>query len=117
MLRRETLQGLVDYLAAANDTDSLSAASLPPAQEHISAPLHPPPLPPTVSTSAFSPLCRGPPPADYTGEYHGIPCPKTRSGPAKVGTPVILPATFGGSPRALHQSYLDAMALVARWPP
>ena len=55
MLRRETLQGLVDYLAAANDTDSLSAASLPPAQEHISAPLHPPPLPPTESVVARLP--------------------------------------------------------------
>ena len=30
-----------------------------------------------------------------------------------VGSPVILPATFGGSPRALHQLYLDSMALVS----
>lgn len=35
--------------------------------------------------------------------------------PAAVGKPIILPATFGGSPRALHQAYLDSMALVARF--
>ena len=34
---------------------------------------------------------------------------------AKVGKPVILPSSFGGSPRALHQLYLDSMALVARY--
>ena len=40
-----------------------------------------------------------------------MPIPKV----CNVGTPVILPATFGGSPRAMHQSYLDAMALVGRF--
>ena len=34
---------------------------------------------------------------------------------AAAGSPVILPATFGGSPRALHQLYLDAVALVSRF--
>ena len=31
------------------------------------------------------------------------------------GKPIILPASFGGSPRSLHQSYLDSMAIVARF--
>lgn len=35
--------------------------------------------------------------------------------PAVVGKPIILPATFGGSPPALHQTYLDSMTLVARF--
>ncbi len=33
----------------------------------------------------------------------------------KPGRPSILLATFGGSPRALHQTYLDSMAIVARF--
>ena len=32
-----------------------------------------------------------------------------------TGQPVILPATFGGSPRSLHQAYLDSMCIVARF--
>ena len=44
------------------------------------------------------------------------PCPPTpASASAVVGKPVILPATFGGSPRALHQNYLDSMSIVARF--
>ena len=35
--------------------------------------------------------------------------------PPLLGTPVILPCTFGGSPRALHQNYLDSMSLIARF--
>jgi len=31
------------------------------------------------------------------------------------GKRVVLPATFGGSPRDLHQCYLDAMAIVAKF--
>ena len=56
---------------------------------------------------------RLPKPVGYTGQY-SIPCPKVSSG-AQLGKQVILPASFGGSPRALHQSYLDAMAIVARF--
>ena len=32
-----------------------------------------------------------------------------------VGKPIILPATFGGSPRALHEQYLDSMCLVSHY--
>ena len=32
-----------------------------------------------------------------------------------TGKPVILPASFGGSPRSLHQAYLDSMAIVSRF--
>ena len=38
------------------------------------------------------------------------------SGPVSVlGTPVLLPSSFGGSPRHVHQNFLDAMALVMRF--
>ena len=32
-----------------------------------------------------------------------------------TGKPIILPASFGGSPRSLHQAYLDSMAIVSRF--
>ena len=54
-------------------------------------------------------------PSDYAGTYTVIPCPKASNVSARVGTPVVLPATFGGSPRALHQSYLYAMAMNTRY--
>ena len=31
------------------------------------------------------------------------------------GNVVVLPSTFSGSPRAMHQLYLDAMALVSKY--
>ena len=33
----------------------------------------------------------------------------------EAGKRIVLPATFGGSPRDLHQCYLDAMALLAHF--
>ena len=33
----------------------------------------------------------------------------------KVGRPVILPSSFGGSPRAMQMNFQDAMALVRRY--
>jgi hypothetical protein len=53
---------------------------------------------------------------NLTGRY-SVPLPKCLAQQSQVGTPVILPTTFGGSPRALHQLYLDSMALVARCSP
>ena len=37
------------------------------------------------------------------------------SGPAKVGKPVVLPSSFGGSDRAMRMNYQDAMAIVRRY--
>jgi len=38
------------------------------------------------------------------------------AGPGAVlGVPVLLPSTFGGSPRHVHQCFLDAMALVMKF--
>ena len=54
---------------------------------------------------------RGPKPADFTGEFHGLPDPKARP----PGKKMLLPATLGGSDRALHQQFLDAMALVSKF--
>ena len=34
---------------------------------------------------------------------------------ALLGVPVLLPSTFAGSPRHVHQGFLDAMALVMRF--
>ena len=33
----------------------------------------------------------------------------------RIGTPVVLPSTFAGSPRATQQNYQDAMAVVAKY--
>ena len=43
-----------------------------------------------------------------SGSKHRLPKPT-------IGKRVLLPATFGGSPRDLHQCYLDAMAIVAKF--
>ena len=94
-LRVDSLAGLLDHLSSANDVSLLQAD------------LH---LTPCVSASAavssrdaVSPSSAEP------------PLTSAVSAPAAVGKPVILPATFGGSPRALHQSYLDSMCLVVRF--
>ena len=100
-LRVESLQGLIDYLASANDTDTQG----PQVDNGICEQQK------TATPTAHFALKA----ANYTGSYTGVPCPKARRDIVQVGTPVILPATFGGSPRALHQSYLDALALVARF--
>lgn len=34
---------------------------------------------------------------------------------AQPGVPVILPSTFNGSPRSMHQNYQDAMAIVGKY--
>ena len=101
-LRVESLQGLLDHMGGPNDvSDDFSNNSGDSSSKSAQA-----------SGDDLEPALkklRGPSPCTYTGEY-SIPCPKVH-----VGVPIILPATFGGSPRALHQSYLDAMAIVARF--
>ena len=52
---------------------------------------------------------------DLTPSVASSSTPAALPGPSVVGKPIILPATFGGSPRALHQTYLDSMCLVARF--
>ena len=101
----ETLQGIIDHIEGANDTsspDDLRDRGSPDQPAHSSRTTKPP-----------CKKLRGPNASDYTGGY-SVPCPKT-SGGAAVGKSIILPASFGGSPRAMHQSYLDAMAIVARF--
>ena len=44
----------------------------------------------------------------------GPPSAASRPAPP-VGKRIILPATFGGCPRDLHQCYLDAMTIVAKF--
>ena len=101
-LRVESLQGLLDHMDGPNDvSDDFAKNSGDSSSKSAQA-----------SGDVLEPALkklRGPSPCTYTGEY-SIPCPKVQ-----VGVPIILPATFGGSPRALHQSYLDAMAIVARF--
>ena len=49
---------------------------------------------------------------DHFGRDDGVP----RLGlEPLLGTPVILPSSFGGSPRELQQAFLDATALVAHF--
>ena len=81
-LRLESLQGLMDHIAGANNLDiQFQSGSFGTAPSRCAS----------VTAS-------------------GVTTP-----PQPVGTPVILPCTFGGSPRSLHQNYLDSMALIARF--
>ena len=82
-LRMDSLQGLLDHM---NTDEGVDAT---PKDDDERAP----PCP--------AKRLRGPPAHDYTGAY-AVPCPKTTNMAARVGKPIILPATFGGSPRALH---------------
>ena len=104
-LRIESLQGLIDHLS--HDADSDSSTML--GEQWKNAGCH------RNDSESRTTQCRLRP-HEYTGSYSSVPIPKiTTRDKRSVGAPVILPATFGGSPRALHESYLDAMALVARF--
>ena len=83
-LRLESLQGLLDHVAAGNNLDLHLPSELPSRENAAVAETD------AATTTSTSPQ-------------------------QLVGTPVILPCTFGGSPRALHQNYLDSMALIARY--
>ena len=101
-LRIESLQGLIDHLS--HDADSDSSTML--GEQWKNAGSH------RNDSKSQTTQCRLRP-HEYTGSYGSVPIPKnTTRDKRSVGAPVILPASFGGSPRALHQSYLDAMALV-----
>ena len=118
-LRMESLLGLLDHLYGPSNclgsTDSgrtcvqhLPKCSSPSSDGYVPPNrLHKPPL----SASAIASRCdSGSVATDSNSKNVANISTHTR-----IGTPVILPATFGGSPRALHQLYLDAMALVARY--
>ena len=93
-LRVESLSGLMDYLSSANDVSSAASLANGPTALNDATPRIENPRLTDSAASASDPQSR---PASL------------------IGKPVILPATFGGSPRALHQSYLDSMCLVARF--
>ena len=44
--------------------------------------------------------------------YDAVHDPDFQSGRTQVGKRVMMPATYPGSPRAMQQNYLDAMAMV-----
>ena len=48
----------------------------------------------------------------YQGLYDFVHGVDGGAGGGRVGRRVVLPSTFGGSPRALQQNYLDAMGIV-----
>jgi len=105
-LRVESLRGLMDFVAgldaepdsarrfAGNAPDELGAAG--------------------ASTASTNTELRSKGPSaglraqTYTGTYN-VPLPKM------VGKSVFLPPSFSGSPRHLHQCFLDAMTLVASY--
>ena len=99
-LRTDSLSGLLDFLHSANDT----TPSITPAVTTV-----PPPLASAGSSSTHTPNVDNLPASSRTVSSSESQPPGT------TGRPVILPATFGGSPRALHQAYLDSMAIVARY--
>jgi hypothetical protein len=49
---------------------------------------------------------------EYSGLYDAVHAAGDDEAVAKVGKKVILPSTYPGSPRHMHQNYLDAMAIV-----
>ena len=51
----------------------------------------------------------------YQGMVDAVNDPSFTSGVSKVGSKIILPATYPGSPRAMQQNYLDAMSIVKRF--
>ena len=52
---------------------------------------------------------------EYAGLYDAVHEAAANEDVAKVGKKVILPSTYPGSPRAMHQNYMDAMALKRRY--
>ena len=108
-LRADSLQGLMDYMEGSGNAEAARAIGTNPMDVDGVGPANTAPA--TVEPAAKRP--RGPNLVDYTGKY-SVPCPKT-SAATQIGKPIILPATFGGNPRALRQSYLDAMAISSRF--
>ena len=51
----------------------------------------------------------------YQGLYDAVHDPSYVEGKTPIGKKLILPATYPGSPRAMTQNYLDAMAMVRRY--
>ena len=51
----------------------------------------------------------------YQGLVDAVNDPSFEPGKSKVGSKIILPATYPGSPRAMQQNYLDAMSIVKRF--
>ena len=51
----------------------------------------------------------------YQGLVDAVNDPGFISGVSKVGSKVILPATYPGSPRAMQRNYLEAMRIVKRF--
>ena len=117
-LRTKTLQGLLDYVhnvdgAPLPDSTQTRAADAPPTAVVTSPPADEPRAAAretrrrqsTASSSSRQlPERLTPPSLTYT-----VPVPKM------VGKPVLLPSSFVGGPRHLHQCFLDAMALVAKY--
>jgi hypothetical protein len=116
--RVETLQGLTDHVAGLDysmaplgpkaigpqgDAEPAIVRALRLGAQHC------------VSESAVVPACSGDQLALKVGAGEPAPRPLQTVSNAKVGKRILLPATFGGSPRDLHQCYLDAMALVSKF--
>ena len=51
----------------------------------------------------------------YQGLLDAVNDPGFTSGVSKVGSKIIIPTTYPGSPRAMQQNYLDAMSIVKRF--
>ena len=127
-LRMETLQGLCDHVAGLDYTASATGGAA--ASETSDAPI----LRALGARSVSRAAQHGNPSQchRHTGRSHvpanadmemsraglvsdtPISLPRSALG-HPLGKRIILPATFGGSPRDLHQCYLDAMAIVAKY--
>ena len=51
----------------------------------------------------------------YQGLYDAVHDPEKKFDGKDIGKRVILPSSYQGSPRAMHQNYLDAMAIVRKY--
>ena len=118
--RIETLQGLADHVAGLDY--SMQARRGPEAKCPLSD------IEPAIVTalrrgalqcSSDPPAVRacsgGQPGSEVGPTIKPVARPLQTSLDTKVGKRILLPATFGGSPRDLHQCYLDAMAIVAKF--
>jgi len=112
-LRMDTLQGLTDHVAGLDFSVGrpVGREAVRPLEEGVPAIIQ------ALRVGAMQPLLMhagdkvpdAPQPSNLLGS------PSTSRSQAKAGKRILLPATFGGSPRDLHQCYLDAMALVAKF--
>ena len=51
---------------------------------------------------------------DYAGLYDAVHGAKDQGKLSKIGKQIILPSSYPGCPRAMHQNYMDAMSIVCR---